>query len=46
MMPMPQRVNLAICTIEKANNLLNQLIEENRLKEIGLVVVVIPYFTM
>lgn len=28
-------VDIAICTMEKANNLVNRLMEENRLGEIG-----------
>ncbi|KAF5402490.1 hypothetical protein PHET_04083 [Paragonimus heterotremus] len=32
-------VNVAICTIEKANSLVNRLIEEDRLEELGLIVV-------
>ncbi|CAH8648951.1 unnamed protein product [Heterobilharzia americana] len=32
-------VNVAVCTIEKANSLVNRLIEEERLDELGIVVV-------
>ncbi|KAF7258152.1 hypothetical protein EG68_04138 [Paragonimus skrjabini miyazakii] len=32
-------VNVAVCTIEKANSLVNRLVEEDRLEELGLVVV-------
>nr|CAH8871958.1 unnamed protein product [Trichobilharzia regenti] len=32
-------INVAVCTIEKANSLVNRLIEEDRLDELGIVVV-------
>ncbi|GFV45792.1 DNA polymerase theta [Trichonephila clavipes] len=32
-------VDIAICTIEKANNLINRLMEEKRLNELGILVV-------
>ncbi|CAH8581327.1 unnamed protein product [Schistosoma turkestanicum] len=32
-------INVAVCTIEKANSLVNRLIEEERLNELGIVVV-------
>lgn len=34
-----QKVQIAICTMEKANNIINRLLEENRLSEIGAVVI-------
>lgn len=37
-LPLPKRVHVAICTIEKANVLVNHLIEESRLNEIGCIV--------
>jgi len=38
-MPVPPGNQICICTIEKANAIVNQLIEEGRLDEIGCVVV-------
>lgn len=32
-------VRIAVCTIEKANNLVNRLIEEERLSDLGIVVI-------
>ncbi|KER31187.1 hypothetical protein T265_02512 [Opisthorchis viverrini] len=32
-------VNVAVCTIEKANSMVNRLVEEGRLDELGLVIV-------
>ncbi len=37
--PFPTRTHIAVCTIEKGYCLVNSLIEEKRLDEIGLVVV-------
>lgn len=38
-MPVPSGNQICICTIEKANSIVNQLIEEGRLDEVGCVVV-------
>jgi thymidine kinase len=38
-MPVPPGNQICICTIEKANAIVNQLIEEGRLDEVGCVVV-------
>jgi len=34
-----QQVNLAVCTIEKANSLVNKMLEEKTLDKLGIVVV-------
>ncbi|XP_039165720.1 helicase and polymerase-containing protein TEBICHI [Eucalyptus grandis] len=36
---LPKDTSVAVCTIEKANSLLNRLLEEGRLSEIGIVVI-------
>lgn len=38
-MPLPSRCGVAVCTMEKGSTLVNHLIEEKRISEIGLVVV-------
>ncbi|XP_063702529.1 DNA polymerase theta [Culicoides brevitarsis] len=34
-----EQINIAICTIEKANSIVNRLLETNKLSEIGVIVV-------
>lgn len=36
---LPKDTSVAVCTIEKANFLVNKLLEEGRLSEIGIVVI-------
>ncbi|KAF3446459.1 hypothetical protein FNV43_RR11638 [Rhamnella rubrinervis] len=36
---LPQDTSVAVCTIEKANSLINRLLEEGRLPEIGIIVI-------
>ncbi|XP_031265968.1 helicase and polymerase-containing protein TEBICHI isoform X2 [Pistacia vera] len=36
---LPQDTSVAVCTIEKANSLINRLLEEGRLSEIGIIVI-------
>ncbi|KAL8244776.1 hypothetical protein R6Q59_011034 [Mikania micrantha] len=36
---LPKDTSVAICTIEKANSLLNRLLEEGRLSEVGIIVI-------
>jgi DNA polymerase theta len=34
-----EEVDIAVCTIEKANGLVNRLLEETRLEEVGIIVI-------
>lgn len=36
---LPKDTSVAVCTIEKANSLVNRMLEEGRLSEIGIVVI-------
>lgn len=36
---LPKDTSVAVCTIEKANSLVNRLLEEGRLSEIGIIVI-------
>ncbi|XP_024930711.1 helicase and polymerase-containing protein TEBICHI isoform X3 [Ziziphus jujuba] len=36
---LPQDTSVAVCTIEKANSLINRLLEDGRLSEIGIIVI-------
>lgn len=36
---LPKDTCLAVCTIEKANSLINRLLEEGRLAEVGIMVI-------
>ncbi|XP_024986361.1 helicase and polymerase-containing protein TEBICHI [Cynara cardunculus var. scolymus] len=36
---LPKDTSVAVCTIEKANSLLNRLLEEGRLQEVGIIVI-------
>lgn len=36
---LPKDTSVAICTIEKANSLINRLLEEGRLSELGTIVI-------
>ncbi|KAK9273993.1 hypothetical protein L1049_018807 [Liquidambar formosana] len=36
---LPKDTSVAVCTIEKANSLINRLLEEGRLSEIGIIVI-------
>ncbi|KAI3822055.1 hypothetical protein L1987_09636 [Smallanthus sonchifolius] len=36
---LPKDTSVAVCTIEKANSLLNRLLEEGRLSEVGIIVI-------
>lgn len=36
---LPKDTSVAVCTIEKANSLINRLLEEDRLSEIGIIVI-------
>lgn len=36
---LPKDTSVAVCTIEKANSLVNRLLEEGRLSEMGIIVI-------
>lgn len=36
---LPKDTSVAVCTIEKANSLVNRLLEEDRLSEVGIIVI-------
>ena len=36
---LPKDTSVAVCTIEKANSLINKLLEEGRLSEVGIIVI-------
>lgn len=36
---LPKDTSVAVCTIEKANSLVNRLLEEGRLSEVGIIVI-------
>lgn len=36
---LPKDMSVAVCTIEKANSLVNRLLEEGRLSELGIIVI-------
>lgn len=36
---LPKDTSVAVCTIEKANSLVNRLLEEGRLSELGIIVI-------
>jgi replicative superfamily II helicase len=36
---LPKDTSVAVCTIEKANSLINRLLEEGRLSEMGIIVI-------
>ena len=36
---LPKDTSVAVCTIEKANSLINRLLEEDRLSEVGIIVI-------
>lgn len=36
---LPKDTSVAVCTIEKANFLINRLLEEGRLSEVGIIVI-------
>lgn len=36
---LPKDTSVAVCTIEKANSLINKLLEEGRLSDVGIIVI-------